>query len=124
MKRNAALIILLLSASIISAQTEVELFPDKLNIQPFTANTLEPKLGFVFQTNQNNLDLDIGNSMDIVQWKNDSSIYSVGADLFTYTLLRKEANFHFPVDAVDYLFGINFSYKKQLDNSSFGLGEE
>jgi len=121
MKRKAVLMILLMIAGIVSAQTEVEIFPDKLNIQPFNANTLEPKLGFVFQTNQNNLDLDIGNSMDIVQWKNGSSNYSVGADLFTYTLLRKEANFHFPVDAVDYLFGINFSYKKRLDNSSFGF---
>jgi hypothetical protein len=121
MKHKITLFIFLITAGIVTAQTVVEYFPDKLNIQPFTANTLEPKLGFVFQTNENKLDLDIGNSMDIVQWKNGSSDYSVGADLFTYTLLRKEANFHFPVDAVDYLFGINFSYKDQMDNSSFGF---
>jgi len=121
MKTKVALIILLISAGFVSAQTETELFPDKLNIQPFTANTLEPKLGFVFQLNENKLDLDIGNSMDIVQWKDGYSTYSLGADLFTYTLLRKEVNFHFPVEAVDYLFGINFSYKKQVHNYSFGF---
>jgi hypothetical protein len=121
MKRKVALIILLISAGFVSAQTETELFPDKLNIQPFTANTLEPKLGFVFQLNENKLDLNIGNSMDIIHWKDGYSNYTIGADLFTYTLLRKEENFHFPVDAVDYLFGINFSYKKQVHNYSFGF---
>lgn len=121
MKTKVALIILLISAGFVSAQTETELFPDKLNIQPFTANTLEPKLGFVFQLNENKLDLNIGNSMDIVHVKDGYSNYTFGADLFTYTLLRKEENFHFPVDAVDYLFGINFSYKKQVFNYSFGF---
>jgi len=121
MKGKIALIVLFISAGIVSAQSEVEFFPDKLNIQPFTANTIEPKLGFVFQTNQNQLDLNIGNSMDFVQLKDGYSTYSFGADLFTYTLLRKEENFHFPVDAVDYLFGVNFSYKKQVHNYSFGI---
>jgi hypothetical protein len=59
--------------------------------------------------------------MDIVHVKDGYSNYTFGADLFTYTLLRKEEKFHFPVDAVDYLFGINFSYKKQVFNYSFGF---
>ena len=41
--------------------------------------------------------------------------------MFTYTLLRGETDFHFPVDAVDYLFGVNFGYKNNFEkNKEFG----
>lgn len=100
---------------------QVEFFPGELNIQPFTANILEPKLGFLFQNKNDELRLDIGNSIDILQYHADSKTFSFGADLFTYTLLRSEDNFHFPVDAVDYLFGINFGYKVKVHNYSFGF---
>jgi hypothetical protein len=103
----------------ISAQNKLEIFPDGLTIQPFTANILEPKLGFLFQIGKNELRLDIGNSIDILRFqKNESEIFSFGADMFTYTLLRGEKNFHFPVDAVDYLFGINTAYKNVIDDET------
>ena len=106
---------------IIFPQNSYEFFPGNLNIQPFTANILEPKVGTIFQLNSNNLNLDIGNSLDIIHViKNDSSVYSFGADFFTYTLLRSEKDFHFPVDAIDYLFGINIGYKKQSGCNEFG----
>jgi hypothetical protein len=41
-------------------------------------------------------------------------VVTMGADFFTYTLLRGETNFHFPVDASDYFFGVNFNFKKNL----------
>lgn len=108
--RSFLLVIILLSSSIF-AQDNVELFPGKLLVQPFAANTLKPKLGFDFKTNKNELSLNIGNSLDIFHYKlNECSQLSFGADLFTYTLLRSQSNFHFPVDAVDYLFGVNFGY--------------
>ncbi|MCX7798672.1 MAG: DUF1207 domain-containing protein [Melioribacter sp.] len=103
------------------SQKKIEFFPDNLNIQPFTANILEPKLGFLFHISKNELRLDIGNSLDILKYSNDKEIYSFGADLFTYTLLRSEKNFHFPVDAVDYLFGINLGYKKNIGQNQIGL---
>jgi hypothetical protein len=102
------------------AQCKTELFPSSLNVKPFTANTLEPNLGFQFKMNSNELLLNIANSMDIIHLEKDNEVFSAGADLFTWTLLRKEGNFHFPVDAVDYLFGINFGYVQALENSSFG----
>ena len=59
--------------------------------------------------------------MDIAQLQlNENSILSFGADFFTYTLLRGESNFHFPVDAVDYLFGINAGLRIVDDNISYG----
>ncbi|HEX2983315.1 MAG TPA: DUF1207 domain-containing protein [Ignavibacteriales bacterium] len=106
----------------INAQTSVEYFPGDLNIQPFTANIIEPRTGLIIQSGGNNLRLDIGNSMDFVKWNlPENQSITLGADFFTYTLLRSEDNFHFPVDAVDYLFGINAGYKKILDKNEYGL---
>ena len=123
MKRNFAVILTLLLLNFISySQDKTEFFPDDLLIQPFTANILEPKLGFLFQLDANELRLDIGNSLDLIRHKlNENETISFGADLFTYTLLRSESDFHFPVDAVDYLFGVNFGYLKKLENSEYGL---
>jgi len=100
-----------------NGQNKSEIFPNELNIQPYTANFLEPKLGFLFQLNRNELRLDIGNSLDILHVYNSNTTLSLGADLFTYTMLRGEKDFHFPVDAVDYLFGLNFGYRLKLDNN-------
>lgn len=117
----SAIIFFLFLIDINFAQSNWELFPSKLLLQPYTANTLEPKLGFEFKTNINELSLNVGNSIDILQFKLDEkNILSFGADLFTYTLLRSQSDFHFPVDAVDYLFGINFGYKKICDKHELG----
>ncbi|MBI9070100.1 MAG: DUF1207 domain-containing protein [Melioribacteraceae bacterium] len=120
--KKLVLLILLLSNVIVNAQDKFEIFPDDLLIQPFSANTIEPKMGFVFQTSGNELRLDIGNSLDLLRYNvSEKESISFGADLFTYTKLRKEGDFHFPVDAVDYLFGLNWGYVKKLDNSEFGV---
>jgi hypothetical protein len=115
------IIILLIPFIIGSAQDKLELFPSDLLVQPFTANTLKPKLGFEFKNDKNELSLNIGNSVDIFHYNlDDNSKLSFGADLFTYTLLRSQSDFHFPVDAVDYLFGVNFGYINQFKNSRVG----
>ncbi|MFA6979401.1 MAG: DUF1207 domain-containing protein [Ignavibacteriaceae bacterium] len=103
------------------AQQKFELFPSELNIKPFVANTLEPKAGFMFMSGKNSLRLDIGTSKDFVQFGNDEKTYSFGGDFFTFTKLRGEKDFHFPVDAVDYLFGLNGSIKIKNANSECGL---
>lgn len=113
--------LLLLYVTVSFAQTKTVLFPDDILIQPFTANILEPRLGFLFQVGDNELRLDIGNSRDLMRLNiSDSESMSFGADMFTYTLLRGESDFHFPVDAVDYLFGINTGYKKVEGNLEYG----
>lgn len=114
-------IVLILLFGQFYGQAKTELFPDDLLIQPFTANIIEPKLGFVFQVGNNELRLDIGNSIDVMRYSiNENETLSFGADLFTYTLLRGENDFHFPVDAVDYLFGFNAGYVKNLGQNEFG----
>ena len=112
-------VLFLISLLKIDAQDKLEFFPEGLTIQPFAANILEPKVGFLIQTGGNELRLDIGNSIDIARINsNENETWSIGADLFTYTLLRGETDFHFPVDAVDYLFGFNFGYKKNIDTEN------
>lgn len=114
---------LLLLTSISNAQCNYELFPSALNIQPFTANILEPKAGFLISADNNKLRLDISTSRDIIHWyQRGSSTISIGADLFTFTRLRSTDDFKFPVETIDYLFGINAGYKKYLsDNQEYGL---
>jgi len=115
MKKN--IFILLFFVAGITAQNKINYFPGELNIQPFIGNTLEPKIGTVFQIANNELELNIGNSLDIFQIENKIGKFSAGVDFFTFTLLRSESNFHFPVDAVDYLFGVNFGFKANLENN-------
>ncbi len=116
------ILLLFLFTSISSAQWKHELFPSDLNIQPFTANFLEPKAGFLISTDNNKLRLDISTSRDIIRWYDNYESISLGADVFTYTRLRSTDNFKFPVETIDYLFGINLGYKKQLcETNEIGL---
>ena len=97
-------------------------FPKDLNIQPFTANFIEPRAGTMFGLDENKIRLDIGLSKDILQLFSGKETISFGADLFTYTRLRSENDFKFPVETIDYLFGINAGYKKddgKKDHSHF-----
>ncbi len=113
--------LLLLFATNTFAQYKFEMFPDDLTIQPFTANFLEPKLGMLFMIDENEIRLDIGNSVDALRFEyDDNTVLSFGLDLFTYTRLRAERDFHFPVDAVDYLFGFNAGWKKINKCSEIG----
>ncbi len=114
------LLYLLIFLSSITAQTAIW-FPKEINVQPFTANFLEPKSGFLFNTSNDKIRLDIGTSQDILHIINQNDIFSFGADLFTYTRLRSEKDFHFPVETIDYFFGINASAKRIFCDNEVGL---
>jgi hypothetical protein len=103
------------------AQSQKEWFPDNLNIQPFTANVIEPKAGFEFLMGRSELRLNAGTSRDLYKISDENSSLSFGADFFTYSLLRSESDFHFPVDAIDYLFGFNAGYKILDDEKEYGF---
>jgi len=76
----------------------------RINFTPLVANPYEGRVGAMYQFSDNKLRLDIGNSIDVIQGR-----LSIGADFFTFTRLRSEGNFKFPVETSDYLFGVNFS---------------
>jgi hypothetical protein len=117
MQKAALLFFFLLNITLFAQQDEW--FPDKLNIQPFTANFIEPRAGFQFMDNSK-VRLDIGTSSDFYHLTEGDAVLSFGADLFTYTRLRKEKDFHFPVEAVDYLFGVNAGYKVTEGDCEYG----
>ena len=69
----------------------------------------------------NRLRLDIGTSKDIYKMNSENETISFGADVFTFTRLRSQNGFKFPVETVDYLFGINAGYKTVNGNDEYGL---
>lgn len=79
------------------------------------ASIFESKIGLSSNINQENLKLDIGTSVDIMGIKDKNYSASFGAEFFTFSNLRKEANFKFPVDAIDYYFGVALNYKRELN---------
>ena len=114
-------IIILISISVVRPQSEEGWFPTGLNIRPFTANVLEPRAGFSYLTNLNKMELNIGTSSDFYRVKTYNSTLSFGADLFTYTRLKSQNNFKFPVQTIDYFFGFNSGYKVVNDCSEYGF---
>jgi hypothetical protein len=113
-------IFLILTLTIYS-QHKTDWFPGKLNIQPFAANFLEPRAGALFALDQNKIRLDIGTSQDIILFSKFDQTLSFGVDLFTYTRLRNAENFKFPVETIDYMFGINAGFKKAVCDNEIGL---
>lgn len=103
------------------AQWESEWFPTNLNIQSFTSNILEARTGFMFAFGEDRLRLDIGTSRDILHCNAKNETFSFGADLFTYTKLSSEDNFKFPVETIDYFFGLNAGYKKFFSKKEIGV---
>ena len=83
--------------------------------RPVQASIFESKIGISANTNGENLKLDIGASVDIIGMKKKNYSASFGAEFFTFSNLRSEDNFKFPVDAIDYYFGVSFNYKKELN---------
>ena len=69
----------------------------------------------MYQFDDERLRLDIGASIDIYEWGDTTNAqrFSVGADFMTWTRLRSETNFKFPVETIDYWFGVNF--KGEID---------
>jgi len=99
----------------------IQFLPSQNLFQPVKAGLIEAKNGIVKDLNRNKLMLNIGLSSDLVRFNQKKYFMSVGADFFTYSNLIGQVNFKFPVDAIDYLFGINFNYKRQI--SGFGAGK-
>ncbi len=118
MKRSLATIFLLIITFNFAESAVLKDSIDFVSLQrvyePLEAGILESRMGFQKYTNIDNLKLDIGASIDIVTLKTEKAKYSAGADFFTFSNLRSESGFKFPVDAIDYFFGINFSMKTNL----------
>lgn len=93
---------------------------DDLLFKPLTANVFEPRIGALYDINDNNLRLDIGASFDLFETSiSEKTILRLGTDFFTYTRLRSEGRMKFPVETSDYFFGLNSSLKSNLFDEDF-----
>lgn len=113
---------ILLAQSDSTSTGMIEFIPHGWTFEPLLAPTIEPRVGLVTHFNDNSLRLDIGNSIDLLRFNIPEAkdhLLTMGADFFTWTALRGVENFHFPVDAVDYLFGINFAYRNSRERLTF-----
>jgi hypothetical protein len=86
-----------------------------LLFKPLFSNTYEPRNGAFYQFEEDKLRLDIGASFDFVKLDVLGNKAAIGADFFTYTRLRHEGNFKFPVETSDYFFGANYSMKFDMN---------
>lgn len=92
---------------------------EKLLFEPLTANIFEPRIGSSYQFSNDRLRLDIGASFDLADLKIFEDIETrFGTDFFTYTRLRSEGSFKFPVETSDYFFGVNFSALKKFESTT------
>ena len=109
-------LLLILTVSGFSQKTESPR-ADRLVFPSITPGATEPRIGVMRNFDGSGLRLDIGASVDLTTWAGDTAVeerISIGADAYVWTALRQEDDFHFPVDAVDYLFGINVNYGRDI----------
>ncbi|MDB5036401.1 MAG: hypothetical protein JWQ98_3642 [Chlorobi bacterium] len=119
-----ALLLVSIASRHAAAQTELSAgFPpgSKLYIQPPYAGKDEARIGGSRESADDKLRLDIGASADLLNlsWgrvdgggiapelPRRTSAVALGADFFTWTRLRSVGGFKFPVEAVDYYFGLH-----------------
>jgi hypothetical protein len=83
--------------------------------EPLLADPMYPHIAVMSKLNKKEVQLDIGAPVDLYQNRNRN--FAVGVDFGTWSLLRRSNDFKFPVDAIDYLFGINATWKRKFDDS-------
>jgi len=122
LSRTLFILSAMLLISMNSAKAEPLLNPTFNTLfKPLLADPMEPKIGVMPWFEKRKLQLDIGSSADLYQSK--SSKCAAGVDFATYSLLNRGDNFRFPVDAIDYLFGINASWKKPVSIGALPFDE-
>ncbi|RXK88328.1 DUF1207 domain-containing protein [Chlorobaculum sp. 24CR] len=94
-----------------SAESAIKPTFDTL-FEPLVADPMEPRIAVMPMLDKKQLQLDIGTSADLYQ--NDSKTFAVGIDFATWSLLNRSNDFKFPVDCIDYMFGINTTFRHQF----------
>lgn len=122
MKLKSLLLIFFLSQifiqNIFSKQDSIYFFTSNQLFVPTKSSIFESRIGVTKFIDKKYLKLDIGASFDLIGLKSNKTSYSFGIDFFTFSNLRNEQNFKFPVDAIDYMFGVNLNLKKQLNKKN------
>ncbi|MDW8464653.1 MAG: DUF1207 domain-containing protein [Chloroherpetonaceae bacterium] len=93
------------------------------NFEPLLADPKEPRIAALAHLGDTGVLLNIGGSFDLLQIDTRSDSVGVttlgfGADFGTFSLLRRLEGFKFPVDAADYMFGVNLSWRMPLSGGA------
>ncbi|MEN3038409.1 MAG: DUF1207 domain-containing protein [Candidatus Kryptonium sp.] len=113
---NAFLI--LIFVSVLNSQVKI-VESNGLNFEILRASYYEPKLGIMKYFNRNSLKVDIGNSLDLIEFKKENFTLTVGVDFFAYTLVNNHGFLILRVEAVDGFFGGNLSFRSESFSSRF-----
>lgn len=120
--RSLLILVTLLLISLKTAHTEPLLKPTFQTIfTPLMADPTEPRIAVMPSLSDRTLQLDIGSSANLYQSKNRD--FAVGVDFGTFSRLRRSDNFKFPVDAIDYIFGLNTSWKQPFTSELLPFDE-
>lgn len=111
-----------LTAPATTAHAESALHPtlDTL-FEPLLADPMEPRIAVMPKLGKKQLQLDIGTSADLYQ--NEKKTFAAGIDFATWSLLNRTSNFKFPVDCIDYMFGVNATFRRQLSDTLIPFDE-
>lgn len=98
--------------------------PGGLLVQPFAASYQEPRVGVRKEIGSSRLKLDIGSTMDLVEYTistGQSKRLRAGIDFFTYALSTSAQGLRLQIDAVDGFFGGHISFQSADADSRFSL---
>ncbi|MEW6510166.1 MAG: hypothetical protein AB1428_04335 [Bacteroidota bacterium] len=74
-------------------------------VAPLTASEQEPRVGIQKEFGSSKLKLDIGSSIDVVEYRDRANLIRLGFDFFTFALTTSAQGLRLQVDAVDGFFG-------------------
>lgn len=123
--RVTSITLLLFCFSIfLSAQSKIddyEFLPDGIHFLPLKANIQEARIGVYYFTDNSNLKVDVGNSIDLVKFYFPSikGQLTVGIEFMAYAWATSTAGNRLQIDALDGFFGGNAAFSKTLENSRF-----
>jgi len=86
---------------------------------PILADPYEPRNGVSNDFRNNHVELFAGKSAELIRWQRVVMRSAAGIEFFTWSLLRREPNFRFPVEAVDYFFGAFLSTQMKTREGKF-----
>lgn len=117
-------IFFILSNIIVSAQSligkmESEFLPSGLHMQPLKAHVKEPRMGILYNPENGQLKLDIGNSIDLLKFRSGNSAVTFGAEFNAYAHSVNYRGNRLQIDALDGFFGGNVVFSNSAETSVF-----
>ncbi len=126
MMRRLLIYIFVFSSLVVYAQQDNFKFtfiPPGLHILPFKANMQESRIGVLYFTNNSNLKVDIGNSIDLLGffWQKEKVRLTFGIEFSAYALSTSFKGKRLQIDALDGFFGGNASFSKIIGRNLLQL---